>query len=98
MSDLDPYLPAAGDGLDVDPADVIADGEAWGFRLAHQEATGATILVDLRGGTDRVPLVIETEADGVSASAGVYLDADDLEALAATLLDAARHVDDGGDE
>ena len=98
MSDLDPYLPAAGDGLDVDPADVIAEGEAWGFRLLGEEATGATILVDLRGGTDSVPLVIETEADGVSASAGAYLEADDLEALAATLLDAARHVDERGDE
>lgn len=88
---------AAYDGLDVEAADMIADGDGWGFRFGREEATGS-VRVDLKGATDRLPLVVETRTDSSEASAGVYLSPTEAEALATTLLDAAEALRDDGRE
>jgi len=80
------------DGVDAAPADMVAEGEGWGVRLGREEATGASVLVDLAGATDRVTLVVETETSSAEGSAGGHLDPDEAEALAATLRDAAEAV------
>ena len=96
MSDLDPYLPAVGDGIETDDAGASADGEGWCLRLNGDRATGGRVRVEQA--VDDVLLTVAVDGETTSAEASAHLDADALEALAATLLDAARHADDGADE
>jgi len=96
MTALDPYLPAAGDGVDAEAAGAIADGEAWCLRLEGGDATAGRVRVERTGDGVIVTVIVDGETTSVEASA--ELDADGAEGLAATLLDAVRTLDGGGGE
>lgn len=82
------------DGLEVDRASAVADGPAWGLRLTQDVATGGEAIVELPRG--EVMLSVAVEDGSTRASSGVFLDADEAEAVARTLLDAAEAARDSG--
>ena len=46
MSDLDPYLPGVGDGIETDDAGATADAGALSLRLNGDRATGGRVRVE----------------------------------------------------